>query len=165
MRADAQRPPLPGGEVCRTTERAGAHSLQFGTYALWAAGLLAALAVRPVPSCTVSLARCVNDQAPNDVRPGQVACSCVRSMMTWGPDHQYPAKSGELPWNTLHARSAADAVGPGAAALHSYARSAARIGTLPRAVGVGGGRSRGVCRRERVRFCPWARCAGRASGS
>jgi hypothetical protein len=100
--------PITWGEVCRTTERAGAHSLQFGTYALWAAGLLAALAVRPVPSCTVSVARSVNDQAPNDVRPGQAACSCLRSVMTLGPDHQYPAKSGELPWNPLHARSAAN---------------------------------------------------------
>jgi hypothetical protein len=31
------------------TERAGAHSSQFGAYAAWTAGLLAALAVRPVP--------------------------------------------------------------------------------------------------------------------
>ncbi len=82
--ADAQRPPLPGGEVCRTTERAGAHSLQFGTYALWAAGLQAALAVRPVPSCIISIARCVNDQALNEVSPGQDACSGVRSVMTLG---------------------------------------------------------------------------------
>jgi hypothetical protein len=50
---------------------AAAHSLQFGTYALWTAGLLAALAVRPVPSCILSLARGVNDQALNDVCPGQ----------------------------------------------------------------------------------------------
>ena len=56
----------------RTTKRAGAHSLQFGTYALWTAWLLAALAVRPVPSCFVSLTRGVNDQAPNDVCLGQM---------------------------------------------------------------------------------------------
>ena len=57
----------------RTTERAGAHSLQFGTYALRAAGLLAALAVRPVPSCMISIARRVNDQALSDVCQGHVA--------------------------------------------------------------------------------------------
>jgi hypothetical protein len=54
-------------EGLRTTERAGAHSLQFGTYALWAAGLLAALADRPVPSCAVSLTLGVNGQTPSDV--------------------------------------------------------------------------------------------------
>ena len=54
----------------RTTERAVAHSLQFGTYALWTAGLLAALAVRPVPSCVITVSRGVIDQAPQDVRPG-----------------------------------------------------------------------------------------------
>ena len=58
------------------TERAGAHSPQFGTYALWTAGLLAALAVRPVPSCIASLTRGVNDQAPNDVCKGQTAGAC-----------------------------------------------------------------------------------------
>jgi hypothetical protein len=51
----------------RTTGRAAAHSLQFGTYALWTAGLLAALAVRPAPSCANSLPRGVNEQVPNDV--------------------------------------------------------------------------------------------------
>jgi hypothetical protein len=56
----------------RTTERAGAHSLQFRTYDLWTAWLLAALAVRPVPSCIASLTRGVNDQAPNDVCLGQI---------------------------------------------------------------------------------------------
>src|ERR1022692_325787 len=58
----------------RMTERAAAHSLQFGTYALSAAGLLAALAVRPGPPCTAILPRDVNDQAPTEVRPGQMAC-------------------------------------------------------------------------------------------
>jgi hypothetical protein len=48
---------------------AAAHSLQFGTYALWTAGLLAALAVRPAPSCTLTIPRGVNDQVPNDVQP------------------------------------------------------------------------------------------------
>ena len=48
---------------------AAAHSLQFGTYALWAAGLLAALAVRPAPSCSSSIPRGVNDQVPSDVHP------------------------------------------------------------------------------------------------
>ena len=67
----ARRPLVTWGRGLRTTERAGAHSLQFGTYAPWTAGLLAALAVRPVPSCILSLARGVNDQAPNDVCPGQ----------------------------------------------------------------------------------------------
>jgi hypothetical protein len=47
---------------------AAAHSLQFGTYALWTAGLLAALAVRPAPSCPISVPRGVNDQVPNDVQ-------------------------------------------------------------------------------------------------
>lgn len=110
--ADAQRPPSLEGEVCRTTERAGAHSLQFGTYALWTAGLLAALAVRPVPSCTIGLARCVDDQALNEAYRGQAACSYLRSAMTLAPDHQYPAKWGAPPWNPLHARSAACAEVP-----------------------------------------------------
>ena len=65
----------------RTTGRAAAHSLQFGTYALWTAGLLAALAVRPAPSCAHSLPRGVNEQVPNDVQPGQTACRCLRSVM------------------------------------------------------------------------------------
>jgi hypothetical protein len=30
-------------------------------------------------------------------------------VMTLAPDHQYPAKLGEPPWNPLHARSAAEA--------------------------------------------------------
>jgi hypothetical protein len=47
---------------------AAAHSLQFGTYALWTAGLLAALAVQPAPSCHISVPRGVNDQVPNDVQ-------------------------------------------------------------------------------------------------
>jgi hypothetical protein len=47
MRADTKSPDI-WGRGLRTTERAGAHSLQFGTYALWTAGVLAALAVRPV---------------------------------------------------------------------------------------------------------------------
>jgi len=47
--------PLSQGQGMCMTERAGAHSLQFGTYAFWTAGLLAALAVRPVPSCPASL--------------------------------------------------------------------------------------------------------------
>jgi hypothetical protein len=64
--------PVTCGRGLRTTERAGAHSLQFGTYALWTAWLLAALAVRPVPSCFASLTRGVNDQAPNDARLGQI---------------------------------------------------------------------------------------------
>lgn len=58
----------------RTTERAGAHSLQFGTYTLRAAGLPAALADRPVPSCVASLTRGVNDQLPSDVCSGRAAC-------------------------------------------------------------------------------------------
>ena len=49
--------PVTRGQGLRTTERAGAHSLQFGTYALWTAGMLAALAVRPVPSYVLRLAR------------------------------------------------------------------------------------------------------------
>lgn len=85
-----------------TTERAAAHSLQFGTYALWTAGLLAALAVRPTPSCAFSITRGVNDQVPNDVWLGQAACRCHRSTMTLRPDHQYPARLDELPWNPLH---------------------------------------------------------------
>ena len=48
--ADTKAPPLPRAPSS-ITERAAAHSLQCGTYALWAAGLLAALAVRPVPLC------------------------------------------------------------------------------------------------------------------
>jgi hypothetical protein len=50
MGADTKAPPLPRAPSS-ITERAAAHSLQCGTYALWAAGLLAALAVRPVPLC------------------------------------------------------------------------------------------------------------------
>lgn len=72
MRADAQSPRYPGAGL-RKTERAGAHSPRFGTYALWTAGLLAALAVRPVPSCSASLPRDVNDQPPSDVCPVQLA--------------------------------------------------------------------------------------------
>jgi hypothetical protein len=41
--------PVTRGRGVRPTERAAAHSPQFGTYAVWTAGLLAALAVRPVP--------------------------------------------------------------------------------------------------------------------
>ena len=59
------------GQGMCTTERAGAHSLQFGTYALWAAELLAALAVRPVPSCDASLTHGVNDQPLSDMCSGQ----------------------------------------------------------------------------------------------
>src|SRR6266704_2659096 len=73
MRADTQRPPSSRRRGLCTTERAGAHSLQFGTYAVWTAGLLAALAVRPVPSCVVSLTRGVYDQPPSDVCSGQAA--------------------------------------------------------------------------------------------
>src|SRR5437879_10655473 len=77
------------------TERAGTQSLQFGTYALWAAGLLAALAVRPVPSCAVSLPRCVKYQAPSDVRPAQTqlrpGSSRLRWVMMLRPDRQYKA--------------------------------------------------------------------------
>jgi hypothetical protein len=58
--ADTKAPPLPRAPSC-ITERAAAHSLQFGTYALSAAGLLAALAVRPVPSCALTIPRAVND--------------------------------------------------------------------------------------------------------
>ena len=47
MRADTKGTDI-WGRGLRTTERAGARSLQFGTYALWTAGVLAALAVRPV---------------------------------------------------------------------------------------------------------------------
>jgi hypothetical protein len=49
--------PVTRRQGLRTTERAGAHSLQFGTYALWTAGVLAALAVRPVPSYVLRSAR------------------------------------------------------------------------------------------------------------
>src|SRR6266568_1725614 len=73
MRAETQRPPSSRRRGLCTTERAGAHSLQFGTYAVWTAGLLAALAVRPVPSCVVSLTRGVYDQPPSDVCSGQAA--------------------------------------------------------------------------------------------
>lgn len=48
---------------------AAAHSLQFGTYALWTAGLLAALTVRPAPSCAFTVPHSVNDQVSNDVQP------------------------------------------------------------------------------------------------
>jgi hypothetical protein len=48
--AATKAPPLPRAPSY-ITERAAAHSLQFGSYASWTAGLLAALAVRPVPSC------------------------------------------------------------------------------------------------------------------
>ena len=58
--ADTKAPPLPRAPSC-ITERAAAHSLQFGPYALSAAGLLAALAVRPVPSCALIIPRIVND--------------------------------------------------------------------------------------------------------
>ena len=58
--ADTKAPPLPRA-LSFTTERAAAHSLQFGTYALSAAGLLAALAVRPVPLCALTVPRAVND--------------------------------------------------------------------------------------------------------
>jgi hypothetical protein len=58
--ADTKAPPLPRAPSC-ITERAAAHSLQFGPYALSAAGLLAALAVRPVPSCALIIPRTVND--------------------------------------------------------------------------------------------------------
>ena len=56
---DMQRPPLPGGRGLCTTEQAGAHSLQFWTYAPWTAWLLAALAVRPasVMRCQLSTRR------------------------------------------------------------------------------------------------------------
>ncbi len=69
-----------------TTERAGAHSLQFGTYALWTAGLLAALAGRPVPSCVLSLTRGVNDQPPSDMCSGQAAPRSPRRARTLRPD-------------------------------------------------------------------------------
>lgn len=52
--ADTKAPPLPRAPSC-ITERAAAHSLQFGPYALSAAGLLAALAVRPAPSCALTI--------------------------------------------------------------------------------------------------------------
>ena len=55
--ADTKAPPLPRAPSY-ITERAAAHSLQFGPYALSAAGLLAALAVRPVPSCPSSYTTC-----------------------------------------------------------------------------------------------------------
>ena len=58
--ADTKAPPLPRAPSC-ITERAAAHSLQFGPYALSTAGLLAALAVRPVPSCALIIPRAVND--------------------------------------------------------------------------------------------------------
>jgi hypothetical protein len=58
--ADAKAPPLPRAPSC-ITGRAAAHPLQFGPYALSAAGLLAALAVRPVPSCALIVPRIVND--------------------------------------------------------------------------------------------------------
>jgi hypothetical protein len=81
---------IPEARLC-TTERAGAHSLQFGTYAVWTAGLLAALAVRPVPSCAASLTRGVNDQPPCDVCSGQAASRFLRWARMLRPDHQYPA--------------------------------------------------------------------------
>jgi hypothetical protein len=62
MRLPRRGPRSSRGQGLSTTERAGAHSLQFGTYALWTAELLAALAVRPVPSCAGSLTRGVNDR-------------------------------------------------------------------------------------------------------
>jgi hypothetical protein len=58
--ADTKAPPLPRAPSC-ITERAAAHSLQLGTYALSTAGLLAALAVRPVPSCALIVPRAAND--------------------------------------------------------------------------------------------------------
>jgi hypothetical protein len=72
---------------------------------LWTAGLLAALAARPVPSCIFSLARGVNGRVLIDVCLGQTACGCLRSVMGLRPDHQYPARLNELSWNTLRARS------------------------------------------------------------
>src|SRR6266700_1646766 len=91
MRAGTQRPPSSRRRGLLTTERAGAHSLQFGTYALSTAGLLAALAVRPDPSCAGSLTRGVNDQPPSDVCSGQAAPRSLRWARMLGPDHQYPA--------------------------------------------------------------------------
>src|SRR5579859_1572821 len=84
---DATAPVIRGRGLC-TTERAGAHSLQFGTYAARTAELLAALAVRPVPSCAASLTRGVNDQPPSDVCSGKAA---PRSLRRARPDHRYPA--------------------------------------------------------------------------
>jgi hypothetical protein len=98
--------PVTGGRDLRTTERAGAHSPQFGTYAQWTAGLLAALAVRPVPSCAASIPRGVNDKTPSDAYPGQVACKCRQPVMTlraWTP---VPGQANELYWNPRPARSA-----------------------------------------------------------
>jgi hypothetical protein len=69
-----------------------------------AAGLLA---VRPVPSCTASVPRGVNDESPSDVYPVQVACRCRQPVTTLRPDPPYPARPNELYWNPLHARIAA----------------------------------------------------------
>jgi hypothetical protein len=84
--------PLSQGQGMCMTERAGAHSLQFGTYAFWTAGLLAALAVRPVPSCPASLTRGVNDQPPSDVCSGQAACRYLRPVITLRPGHPAAAR-------------------------------------------------------------------------
>jgi hypothetical protein len=89
----AKVPLSPESGLC-ITERAAAHSLQFGTYALWAAGLLAALAVRPVPLCIVSIPRGVNDQAFKDVGTGQTVCRCFQSVLTPRIDHQHPGRAG-----------------------------------------------------------------------
>ena len=84
--ADTQRPPIPGGEVLDPTERAGAHSSQFGTYAAWTAGLLAALAVRPVPLHLRNIPRSVNKEPPSGVYPVQAARRCRGSVATLRPD-------------------------------------------------------------------------------
>ena len=79
----------------RITERAAAYSLQFGTYALWTAGLLAALAVRPVPSCmhhfTTLLPHCVTYSTPKRVwavrRLARFVTGCPASFGGSSPAH------------------------------------------------------------------------------
>jgi hypothetical protein len=95
----------PRARGLRTTERAAAHSLQFGTYAFWTAGLLAALAVRPVPSCVITISRCVIDQAVHDVCSGQMAWTAPTGDDA-GPDHQQGIRLDALPSTPIQARSA-----------------------------------------------------------
>ena len=73
------------------TQRSGRARIRRDLWSLrpWTAGLLAALAVRPVPSCFASIPLDVNDQPPSDVYPVQAAYRYLRSVMTLRPDHPY----------------------------------------------------------------------------
>ena len=107
MRADTQRPPLPGGEVY--AQRSGRARIR-RNLGLTLCGLPGCWPRWPFGPfrCTISVPRGMNDEPPSDVYPVQVACRCLRSVTTLRPDPQYPARLNELCWNPLHARSAAD---------------------------------------------------------